>query len=492
LNHKGWEMNRKLGIGFVLLFAFTLAGAQSWAPLNNQPGFGVGTALLLTDGTVMAQQNNTGNWWRLTPDLSGSYRNGTWSQLASLPAGYAPLYFASAVLPDGRVIVEGGEYNNGVQEETTLGAIYDPVTNSWTSVASPVPPFNQGGGIGDAVGVVLANGTFMLGPCCYQTTQWLLNASTLTWTSAGGGKADGNTEETWTLLPNGNVLTVDTSNGTNSEVYNPNAQSWSSAGSTIVSLTDPATLEIGPAVLRPDGTVFATGAASNTAIYNTFTGGWSVGPTMPNSWGQADGPAALLPNGNVLIDIGAGQTAGTHFFEFNGSSLVPVAGPPRAGVDRPFDGRMLVLPTGEILFTDSSADVELYTSGGTYQPQWQPTISSISNTSLGIGLTNYSISGTQFNGLSQGAIYGDDAQSATNYPLVRITNSATGHVFYVKTHNHSTMAVATGGAAVSTLFDVPGNVELGNSTLQVVANGIPSNPIAVSVFAPRRRACCTF
>jgi hypothetical protein len=153
---------------------------------------------------------------------------------------------------------------------------------------------------------------------------------------------------------------------------------------------------------------------------------------------------------------------------------------------------MLVLPTGEILFTDSSADVELYTSSGTYQPQWQPTISSISNTSLGIGLTNYSISGTQFNGLSQGAIYGDDAQSATNYPLVRITNSATGHVFYVKTHDHSTMAVATGGAAVSTLFDVPGNVELGNSTLQVVANGIPSNPIAVSVFAPRRRACCTF
>jgi len=37
--------------------------------------------------------------------------NGTWLQLASLPPGYSPLYFASAVLPDGRLIVEGGEFN---------------------------------------------------------------------------------------------------------------------------------------------------------------------------------------------------------------------------------------------------------------------------------------------------------------------------------------------------------------------------------------------
>jgi hypothetical protein len=94
---------------------------------------------------------------------------------------------------------------------------------------------------------------------------------------------------------------------------------------------------------------------------------------------------------------------------------------------------------------------------------------------------SYVISGTQFNGLSQGAAYGDDGQSATNYPLVRITNSATGHVLYARTYNHSTMAVATGSAIVSTHFAVPAGIELGASEIQVVANGIPSTAAAVTV-----------
>jgi hypothetical protein len=93
---------------------------------------------------------------------------------------------------------------------------------------------------------------------------------------------------------------------------------------------------------------------------------------------------------------------------------------------------------------------------------------------------SYVISGTRFNGFSQGAAYGDDAQAATNYPLVRIINRATGHVFYSRTHDHTSMAVAFGGL-VSTHFDVPGNQELGASSLEVVANGIPSTPIAVNV-----------
>jgi hypothetical protein len=95
--------------------------------------------------------------------------------------------------------------------------------------------------------------------------------------------------------------------------------------------------------------------------------------------------------------------------------------------------------------------------------------------------TTYKISGTQFNGLSQAAAFGDEFETATNYPLVRITNNSTHHVFYAKTHDHSTMGVATGSAIVSTNFDVPATMETGASSLEVVANGIPSSPVSITV-----------
>src|SRR6266851_6770438 len=153
------KIPRALVIGLAALpMLVALAGAQTWTPLTHQPGFGATTALLLTDGTVMVQAAvsgyGTGQWWKLTPSNTGSYINGTWSQLASMPSGYAPTYYASAVLADGRVIVEGGEDNNGtLQAETALGAIYDPGSNSWTSMSPPA-----WGGIGDGQSVVLEDG----------------------------------------------------------------------------------------------------------------------------------------------------------------------------------------------------------------------------------------------------------------------------------------------------------------------------------------------
>src|SRR5882762_7859550 len=128
----------------------------TWTGLTSAfPGSGFpDTALLLTDGTVLMHDGCTVNWFKLTPDNTGSYVNGTWSSVASMQSGYAPLYFASAVLADGRVIVEGGEYNCNpgcVGNWGTQGSIYDPKANTWTAVSPP----SGWATIGDAAGIVL-------------------------------------------------------------------------------------------------------------------------------------------------------------------------------------------------------------------------------------------------------------------------------------------------------------------------------------------------
>ena len=400
----------------VLLCAFGSASAQSpWQPLTHQPSFSPSNPLLLTDGTVMVHDAGGSNWWKLTPDQNGSYVNGTWSQLASLPAGYAPLYYSSAVLPDGRVIVEGGEYNQGHSAWTNKGAIYNPKTNVWTAMTPP----SGWAQIGDAPSVVLANGTYMQTDCCDTPPKTaLLNPSTLTWTATGSGKFDVYDEEGITLLPGGKVLDVDAyvfvynANGKNSELYDPSTGAWTSAGSTVVQLWDScggaggASYEEGPAMLRPDGTVFATGAngcgAAHTAIYNSGTGVWTAGPDFPGNLGISDGPAALLPDGNVLM-----MTSplifenGAVFFEWDGTNLNQVAGIPNSASDTSYVGNMLVLPTGQVMLTDFSNDVEIYTSTGTPNPNWAPSaVLSISSPILARGST-FTLSGRKFNGYSQ-------------------------------------------------------------------------------------------
>jgi hypothetical protein len=485
------KMLRVLGLGLVVLLACAgMAPAQTWTSLTNQPTFLTDTAVLLTDGTVMTHEYSTSNWWRLTPDKTGSYLNGTWTQLASMPSNYGPLYFASLVLRDGKVLVEGGEYNFGSQVETKLGAIYDPVANTWTNVNPPTGWTT----IGDSPAVVLANAKPMIGQNSSKATAFF-DETTLTWTVSGTGKADNFSEEGFILLPDTSVLTVDAAKAKNAEKYLPPASQnkWINAGTTPQPLSDPGSLEIGPLILRPDGTVFAMGAApsgaGHTAVYTPPTsplqpGTWAAGPDFPNGNDMADAPAAILPDGNVLVEVSPGIFGSpVSFYEYDGVQFNSVPKPAKVGQENTsYEGRFLVLPTGQIFFVPSDGRTKfaaIYTASGSANPNWAPVVTSVPTT-ITHG-TTVKASGTQFNGLSNGAAYGDDAGMNTNYPLVRITNTATGHVVYAKTHNFSTMGVATGTKPVSTLFDVPATIETGASTLQVVANGIASDPVNVTV-----------
>ncbi len=491
MQNQGVKMLRLLAIASMVLIASGIASSQepatgTWAKLKNQPSFQTDTALVLTDGTIMMHQYNSGTWWKLTATLPGSYVNGTWTKLASMQSGYAPLYFASAVLPDGRVLVEGGEYNNLQGDETNLGDIYDPVANVWTTVNPP----SGWTTIGDSPAVVLPNGIFMMGQGGEPSKrQVVFNATNLTWTSTGTGKADGFSEEGFALVPNGDVLTVDTEDGTNSELYNPTSSAWSSAGSTIVTLPNSGGLgivpEMGPLVQRPDGTVVAFGATTNTSIYNPTSGTWTAGPQFPNGDDIADGPGAALPNGNILVYTSPGVFNGTGtFYEFSTTDVFTEAPNTASGGSlESWEARLLTLPTGQVMYIPADGqtiDVELYTTKGGPKSAWRPAITSVPST-VTHG-NSYTISGTQLNGLTAGAAYGDDAQMASNFPLVVIRNKATKHFFFARTTNFSTMGIATGNTVVSCTFAVPSGIETGASTVYVVANGIPSagKPITVN------------
>src|SRR3569832_1887824 len=150
---------------YSILLSALLAGVPSVGmpgtvtKLTHQPPEPVESTFQLTDGTVLAYGFGH-NWWKLTPDNVGSYLIGTWSRVAGLPAGSVPDAMAEGVLADGRVVVAGGEYNNGAFAITNKSAIYDPLADTWTDITPPdsLIPF-----IGDSPATVLPDGWFVIG-----------------------------------------------------------------------------------------------------------------------------------------------------------------------------------------------------------------------------------------------------------------------------------------------------------------------------------------
>ncbi len=464
----------------------------TWGALTNAfPGGTPDTALVMTDGTVMMHDGCTTDWYKLTPDNTGSYHNGTWKKTASMPSGYGPLYFASQVLPDGRVMVNGGEYLNcGNAVRTNKGALYDPVADSWTNV----PPPSGWANIGDAQSVVRVDGSYMVANCCTaQEAIATISGTTVTWTSTGTGKADRNDEEGWTQLPDQTILTVDCSRDLNTtfndvEIYGESSGAWTAGKPTANQVVDPGSSEVGPAPLLPNGLVFQIGATPHTDVYDPVSATWTAGPDLPNIGGaldSADGPAAVLPDGNILMQVSPGVfKRPSHFLEAavkdaNHVTIRQVSEPSTAPDQSSYEGRMVVLPTGEVLWSSDVGQVAIYTPQGKPVKKAVPTISKVGK-KIAVGSTNNIVNGVGFNGLTYGGYYGDDAQMSSNYPLVRITNTASGHVCYAKTHDHATMGISD-GQPTSTKFDVPAACETGASKLEVVVNGIASKAKKVTL-----------
>jgi hypothetical protein len=616
-------------------------------------GNGVQLMMQLTDGSILVQGYNGFTWMKLTPDTTGSYINGTWTNLA--PGPVPRLYFASQILQDGRLWILGGEYTGPglLSNWSNTGEIYDPVTDSWHSVA-PYPdqatgcpslsqmtatltngssqltaiyPFTTGlqagwavtgtgipanttivsvdsssqitisapatmsrtastitftghsvrqaGCFGDVPSMLLPGNQILAGNLANSTT-FLYDIATDAWSQSGTKiYADQSDEEGWAKMADGTVLTYDlfkskaNPQGSYAEKYDPATHLWSS-----ISPSDGSALgfipqlssnalgsELGPLLRLQDGRMFCIGANQHTALYTPSTNTWAAGPDIMGTlngisspFGGTDSPAAILPNGHVIlaadasasqftssgdlttgsniivnipstailqpgwtvsgtgipttvtvtitsidsptqVHISANATATrtssikwggtfsrpTQLFDFdpNANTINPVSPAipdARLNTSAVYPKRMLVLPTGQMLFSDASNTIYVYTPDGTPNPALRPVINGIVYNGGG----TFTLTGKQLNGQSAGAAYGDDDQMDTNYPIIRMTN-ASGHVFYARTTDWSNVGVAGGTAPETVKFTLNPALTAGMYIVIVSGAGIQSFPVVLNV-----------
>ena len=191
--------------------------------------------------------------------------------------------------------------------------------------------------------------------------------------------------------------------------------------------------ELGPAVLLPDGRVFQIGANGNTAFYTPSTtpggtGTWAAGPTFCRRIRQQrcsrgdDAQRTCAVCGRYDLP---GWNCAHAYFRIRSdrpiaSSLTDVTPTnPNLSGSIVYPTRMLMLPSGQVLFDYGSSQLYVYTPSGSPQSAWKPTITSVVPNG-----NHYTLTGTQLNGLSAGASYGDDAEMDTNYPIIELRSGS--------------------------------------------------------------------
>ncbi len=245
------------------------------------------TATLLTSGQVLfvGGDANRPSMPLATTDAVEAFDPATNSWRTVAAATLARGHHTATLLPDGRVLVAGGEVRDGSGQRRILASaeLYDPATNSWTPVEGMVTP---------------------------------------------------RTNQTATVLPDGRVLLIggETPGASNSpevtpsaEIFDPVTGRWSSggalstgrAGHTATPLPDSRIMVMGGQTdaVRGGRVVFAaagfaaTTPSPSTEIYDPARGTWT--PVASLGTRRAGHTATLLPNGQVLAIGGYATGADT-------------------------------------------------------------------------------------------------------------------------------------------------------------------------------------
>jgi hypothetical protein len=343
------------------------------------------------------------------------------------------------------------------------------------------------------------------------------NPATKTWTATGtvpvilANNSFSNETGPALQLPGGDIFQLG-GNG-QSAIYHPTSNTWTAGPRVTQPLTTLArritsdtatTIRVASTTTVPAAPFFISVGQEIMEVTNVSGTTWTVeraqfftsAATHPRSasvsqlFVPGDQPAAGLPNGDIIFDASAVlETAPSAFFLYNPAtnsiSALGTVGMPQAlktSLQNSYDylTSLLMLPTGQMLFSDG-ADNHLYIytpSSAAPAPSSLPTISKVVST--GNGNRTFTLTGTQLTGISEGAFYGEDEGLSENYPLVRLT-ATNGNVFYARTFDWSTTAVATGKSVETTEFVLPSGIPAGTYRLTVVAAGISSASVRFTV-----------
>ena len=272
------------------------------------PPAAIGTVL---QDTVPVLVNTRSGSSSAAPISNFAYGQGAWKPTGSLAVAR---YGAVAVeLPNSKILVAGGASDLPALSDCGGGAfqssaeVYDPLTGMWSATGSMVTPVCQ------ATATLLPNGTVLVAGgqvpgCCPAATNaaQIYDPSTGTW-AATTPMNSARVGQTMTLLQSGKVLVA---SGGTAEVYDPTAATWTTTGPMIANRNHYATAT---ATLLTNGTVLVTGGCcdySNNIRTNWFPG--EIYSPQTNTWSQTrsmaisrqNAVAALLPNGDVLVEGG--------------------------------------------------------------------------------------------------------------------------------------------------------------------------------------------
>jgi hypothetical protein len=206
----------------------------------------------------------------------------------------------AVLLPSGKVLVVGGHGILGIAPANSTEA-YNPVYNTWSLGAStPSRSF--------CVGALLPNGLVILaggedGSSSPMSSAVLYNPSADSWSSAPP-MSTARDLATAAMISAGFLVAGGSNNGgslSSVEVYNPSANNWTIAGSMNFARQRHAGVALDSThVLVTGGGLYAgQSAIASTEIYDSSTNTWTVVGSLATA--RADFTATLLPNGTVLV-----------------------------------------------------------------------------------------------------------------------------------------------------------------------------------------------